>query len=208
MIRRRRLTSKSSSGMSLLEMIVAILMLILFTSVVVSVIELTARFLGKLETGQEVNQQVQDEVSKGVLIDLQEIQVVFDQIVEVLAQPGISKERLLGSNNQQRIAFALGENPVNVCTVPLQRRGTLDLNAAWNLEGPRLRFADFPAGYSVCLWQTGLEEASIKELATDAWPDNNKKAGIYVLQALPEKVDAATLPTRRLFCRPRPYCSG
>ena len=203
-----RLRSKFSSGMSLLEMVVAMMMLILFTSVVVSVLELAARFLGKIDTGKDVNQQISGEVSNGMVIDLQEIQVAFDQIVEVLAQPGISRERLLGMNNQQRIAFALGDNPANVCTTPLKRRGTLDLNVAWNLQGPALKFSDFPAGYGVCLWQTGLQEASIKELATNAWPANNKKAGVYILQALPERADASMLPTRRLFCRPRPYCSG
>ena len=203
-----RVRSKSSSGMSLLEMVVAMLMLILFTSVVVSVLELTARFLGKVESVNDVGQPTQGPTANGVLIDLQEIQVVFDQIVEVLAQPGISKERLLGSNGQRRIAYPLGENPADACTLPLDQKGPLNLNAAWNLSGPELQFSDFPAGYSICVWQTGLVEASIKELATDAWPVNKKKAGIYVLQALPQKLDAATLPTRRLFCRPRPYCSG
>lgn len=32
------------------------------------------------------------------------------------------------------------------------------------------------------------------------------KPGIYLLQALPERLNASTLPTRRLFCRPRPFC--
>ncbi|WP_115125727.1 hypothetical protein [Synechococcus sp. GEYO] len=194
--------------MSLLEMVIAMLMLILFTSVVVSVLELTARFLGEVESGNDVGQPVQDQSANGALIELQEIQVVFDQIVEVLAQPGISKGRLLGASNQRRIAYPLGENPSVACTSPLDRKGLLDLNTAWNLSGPSLRFSDFPAGYSICLWQTSLAEASIKELATNAWPANKKKAGLYVLQALPQKLDAATLPTRRLFCRPRPYCAG
>ena len=69
-----------------------------------------------------------------------------------------------------------------------------------------LNFPDFPAGYSICLWQTSFEEASLQSLATDAWPGNKEKAGLYILQALPDVADAATLPTRRLFCRPRPYC--
>ena len=32
------------------------------------------------------------------------------------------------------------------------------------------------------------------------------KPGIYLLQALPERLSATSLPTRRLFCRPRPFC--
>ena len=30
--------------------------------------------------------------------------------------------------------------------------------------------------------------------------------GLYVLQALPTQLNASTLPVRRLFCRPRPFC--
>ena len=34
----------------------------------------------------------------------------------------------------------------------------------------------------------------------------NDPQGIYLLQALPEQLSSASLPTRRLFCRPRPFC--
>ena len=36
--------------------------------------------------------------------------------------------------------------------------------------------------------------------------ENGTPPGIYVLQALPDRLDASTLPARRLFCRPRPFC--
>ena len=36
--------------------------------------------------------------------------------------------------------------------------------------------------------------------------NNGATPGLYVLQALPTQLNASTLPVRRLFCRPRPFC--
>ena len=185
--------SVSSQGMSLLEMVVAMLMLVMFMAVVVTVLEVSARFSGEMESGQKG--------SNGVLIDHQEIQIGFDQLAQVLSQPGITKERLVGVNlkrGQKKVAFSSTADPDSACAPA----GSNPLEY-WGLPGPSLTF---PSNYRICVWQTGLVEASIKDLATDGWPQNNAKAGIYVFQALPERSDAANLPTRRLFCRPRPYC--
>ena len=189
----RRPYSSASSGMSLLEMVVAMLMLVMFTGVVVAVLELSARFAGETESGGQG--------ANGVLIDHQEIQRGFDQLALVLSQPGITKERLMGLNiqaGQRRIVFPSTEDP-DVACAPADS----DPIAYWGLPGSALKF---PSKYRICVWQTGLIESSIKDLTTDTWPQNQSKAGIYVLQALPERSDAASLPTRRLFCRPRPYC--
>ena len=180
-----------SDGMSLLEMVVAMLMLVMFTGVVVTVLEITARFAG----------EVQGDVttSNGVLIDHQEIQTAFDSLVDVLSQPGLSQVRLEGNvPGKVQIAYPSTADPDQACAPA----GSNPL-AFWGLSGPVL---DFPSSYRICLWQTGLAEASMESLVSPDWPSNNAKPGIYVLQALPERADAATLPTRRVFCRPRPFC--
>ena len=182
---------EASSGMSLLEMVVAMLALVMFTGVVVAVLEVTARF----------SSEVQGDVSKsnGLLIDHQEIQISFDSLVDVLSQSGLSKARLEGNvPGAVRIAYASTSDPDQSC-VPAGANPIL----YWGLSGPAL---DFPANYRICLWQTGLAESSMESLASPDWPNNKAKPGIYVLQALPERADAATLPTRRVFCRPRPFC--
>ena len=189
MIKKIAPVSIFSQGMSLLEVVVAMLMLVMFTGVVVAVLEFSSRFADEMEDGGKG--------SNGVLIEHQEIQILFDQLVEVLSQPGITKERLLGESGSQRVAFSSATEPDKAC-VPARRA-----LAYWKLPGPIL---DFPLGYRICVWQTGLVEASIKDLANDEWPKNNEKAGIYVLQALPRSTGEGRLPTRRLFCRPRPYC--
>ena len=69
-------------GMTLLELLLAVLMLVVFTSVVVMVMEFTFRFLGEAESGD--NNDL--EVSNGVLIDHQEIHLAMDQLVEMSSQ--------------------------------------------------------------------------------------------------------------------------
>lgn len=188
MIGPRRLVHPAASGMSLLEVVVAVALLVTFTGVVVSVLEVTSRFAGEVESGSQG--------TNGVLIDQQEIQLGLDQLAEVLRQPAISKSRLEGKvPGYPRIAFPLSADPDQACAPagsdPLQR---------WRLPGEPL---SFPPGYRICVWSTGLVEASVAALLTNA---AGARAGIYVLQALPERSDAASLPTRRLFCRPRPFC--
>lgn len=176
------------SGMTLLEMLVAMSMLVVFTGVVAMVMEFTIRFLSAAESG-ETNEF---EVSNGVLIDHQQIQLVMDDLVDVLSQPGISKDRLVGNIGNQ-IAFESSSDPEAACA-------SADPVAIWNLPMPSVVI---PPGYRLCLWTTTQVESSLASLLAKA---PGAQPGIYLLQALPERLSATTLPTRRLFCRPRPFC--
>ena len=179
-----------SYGMSLLETVVAMLMLVMFTGVVVAVLEITARFSGEVQG--DVNK------SNGVLIDHQEIQIALDLLVDVLSQPGLSKVRLEGNvPGKGRIAYTSTSDPDQTCAPA----GSNPL-AFWGLTGPVLDFS-LLSHLSVADRLGGIFDG---KPASSDWPKNNAKPGIYVLQALLERVDAATLPTRRVFCRPRPYC--
>ena len=185
--------SSLERGMTLLEVLVAILMLTVFTGVVAVVMEFTFRFLGEAESGEKN----EFEVSNGVLIDHQEIQIVMDQLVEVLSQPGISKERLDGDlEGAAQIAF----DPPNQAVAPSEDCAKGIPVQKWGLPMPEVVI---PPGYWLCLWTTTERESDMSELLADA---DGAQPGIYLLQALPEQVDPATLPTRRLFCRPRPFC--
>lgn len=177
--------------MTLVEMLVSVLMLAVFTGVVAMVMEFTFRFLGAAESGE----RNEFEVSNGVLIDHQEIQLAMDQLVEVLAQPGLSKERLDGEvAGLPQIAFDFKKtNPSVACSL-------IDPVSDWQLPMPTITL---PSGYKLCLWKTTALESPMAELLADA---DGAKPGIYLLQALPESLSASKLPTRRLFCRPRPFC--
>ena len=189
-------------GMTLLEALVAMIMLVVFTGVVALVLQFTLRFFAIAESGEEN----EDGVSNGVLIDHQQIQMAMDDLVEVLSQPGITLERLKGEERcddltisscvactddfdqscHPQIAFDLRTDPQMACPAarPLSQ---------WGLPMPEV---SLPPGYRLCLWETTVLESSLAKA----------KPGLYLLQALPEQLSSTSLPTRRLFCRPRPFC--
>jgi hypothetical protein len=198
------------SGMTVLETLLAIGMLTVFTGVVVMVMQFTFSFFKESESGDK-NEL---EVSNGVLIDHQELHLAMDSLVELLSQPGISRDRLFAQercptgnpppnclkcpdNDKERcypgiqIAFDPGDaQPSEACvSSPV---------ANWGLS-KLMPEVYLPPGYRLCLWTTTEKETN---------PDQYGKsgAGIYLLQALPEQVTPSSLPTRRLFCRPRPFC--
>ena len=196
--------------MTALETLLAIGMLLIFTGVVVMVMQFTVTFFKDAESG------VEDELNfNGVLIDHQELHIVMDSLVELLSQPGISRDRLFaqercpsvnpspsycspcpdnGSDNcylVKQIAFDPDSaQPNEACkTDPVDGWGLSDLMSNVTL----------PPGYRLCLWTTTEKETNLN-------PSGIAVPGIYLLQALPEQLTPSSLPTRRLFCRPRPFC--
>jgi len=179
-------------GMTLLETVMAMTMIVVFTGVVAMVMQLTFRFMAAVEPKDSENPVR----SNGVLIDHAEIHTVMDRLVAVLSQPGISDAVL---EAQGPIAFALGTAPKQACVmgVPDQVSGRhrFELASRWQLPFPLEVF--LPPGYRLCLWRQPVQEG----------PRVNARS-VYVLQALPEQLSALTLPTRRLFCRPRHFCDS
>ena len=191
----------SASGMSVLELLLAVTMMMVFTGVVAAVMEVSLRFMGEAECPVDLigvprcndESTDTDDVANGVVINRQRIEALFDQIEPVLVQPGIHRSRI-GS-----ISGALGDAPSDVCTGD-------GSTTVWtsNDKVPELPILNFPRGYHLCLWKAGLPEASMEQLLDTA--DSSATPGLYVLQALPSQLNAATVPVRRLICRPRPFC--
>ena len=189
----------SASGMSVLELLLAVTMLMVFTGVVAAVMEVTLRFMGEAECPFDVsgvrrcNDENTEDVANGVLIDRQRIEVLFDQLESVLVQPGIHRSRI------EAISGALGDVPSDVCTGD-------GSTSVWtsNDKVPELPVLNFPRGYHLCLWKTDLEEAPMEQLVDTT--NSSATPGLYVLQALPNQLNAGALPVRRLICRPRPFC--
>jgi hypothetical protein len=193
-----KVDDRSSSGMSLLELLLAVAMVMVFTGVVAAVMEVTVRFMGDAECPVDLNgvsrcnDENTEDVANGAAIDQQRIEVLFDQLELALAQPGIHLSQI------EEISGALGD-------LPPQQACTLEATTiSWAAKVPELPVLSFPRGYHICLWRTGLREASMEDLANRF--NSSATPGLYVLQALPTKLNASTLPVRRLFCRPRPFC--
>lgn len=193
--------ASSSSGMSVLELLLAVTMMMVFTGVVAAVMEVSLRFMGEAECPVDLNgvsrcndeSTETDDIANGVLIDRLRIEALFDQIEPVLVQPGIHRSRI------DSISGTLGDAPSDVCTGD-------GSTSVWtsNEKVPELPVLNFPRGYHLCLWKTGPQEASIEQLLDDT--NSSAMPGLYVLQALPAQLNAATLPVRRLICRPQPFC--
>lgn len=74
------------SGMTVLELLLAIAMFVVFTGVVVMVMQFTLRFFSAAESGKPNKLGAFD----GVLIDHGKLHIAMDAFVEVLSQPGVS----------------------------------------------------------------------------------------------------------------------
>ena len=169
----------SQGGMTLLELLIAVLMLMTFTSVVVMVMEFSLRFLGDIDlTEEEMNDP--DANANGVLIDHAEARYSMDKLVQVLSQPRVSKAEL---TNIFSGANRCSSNPITDWSLPAMLK--IDPMSMPKVYSP-------PLGYEFCL-------SSILH--------SSGNTDIYMLQALPkDPPDLSRLPVRRLFCRPRPFC--
>lgn len=166
-----------NAGMTLVEVIVALLMLVAFGSAFVAVTEFTSRFMRESEGGLSGSQ--------GLLVDQHVLQVAMDQLVDILQQPGLTLQDLQRIEKKGCVF-----DPIS---------GNLDAESgSWGLPGAAITA---PPGYQFCLHSTSLAESSMENLL-----NQSGKPGIYVIQALPEASSAASLPARRLFCRPKPFC--
>jgi prepilin-type N-terminal cleavage/methylation domain-containing protein len=160
-------------GMTLVEVMIAMMLLVAFMGVYVAATTFINRVLGESEKVLPGSQ--------GLLVDQHLLQTAMDRLADTLAQPGI---------DQSEIAAIITSG----CTY--------DPVGSWSLPGSR---PDLPPGYRICLRSTSLSESPISQLLDrSAFPQ--AKAGIYVLHALPDEVSATTLQSRRLLCRPKPFC--
>lgn len=164
------------SGMTILELLLATTMLVVFTGVVVMVMQFTFRFFKSAEP----KSQAKLLGSGGVLVDHGQLHIAMDALVEVLSQPGVSLNNIAFSQSFKPNSTLCTETPVTTWSMSQ----LLDENEIHDL---------IPPGYHLCLYETTEKE-------TPTSP------GIYLLQALPDQVRPSSLPTRRLFCRPRPLC--
>ena len=172
------------NGMTLPEVIVALLMMTTFTSLFAVVMQFIARFYEGDEKRTVVYQQ-------GFMLNESVINLAFDRWSRILSQPGYSQEDIL------ELASKNG--------------GCTSLPASlWNIPG--IEEQSLPKGYIYCIKQASKMEESIQKDLYSA--ENDAKSGIYMLFAKPVdtngrlNVSKEHIPVRRLFCRPKPYCTS
>ena len=186
----RNSSQSISSGMTVLELLLAVTMLLVFTGVVVMVSGTLFRFLTPVVQGTGSGSLR----SNGLLIDQTELRAIMQSLVSLLEQPGISREQLLG-----KIAYPQSTDPDQACVV--------DPIRGWNLPLATGSIPALPPGYRLCVWTTSIQEATTQQLlAGEVSPAVEASPGVYVMQALPEQLTTSHLPSRLLFCRPKPFC--
>ena len=181
MIKPFQCQQKDLSGMTLLEMMIAIAMLVIFTGVVASALSFTQQFFRQSATLEGSDTLLSSIGSNGLLADQHQLQLAMDQLIVQLEQPALSRDDIEEISGIKHCS----DDPVN----------------AWGLMGPSLLLPQQSRKrYRICLETTPLREPTLDDLL------NGQLPGIYILQALPDQLDASTLPSRQLFCRPRPFC--
>ncbi len=113
------------------------------------------------------------------LSDYNTLLIKLDKMSNILSQPGYSIEELT------------------------KLRCTGKPYHDWNLPGPDVPLT--PSGYNICLKaSTSMNESPLSSLISSP---SKAKPGLYILYAIPVKgISGESLPVRRVFCRPQPYC--
>ena len=168
---------KNSEGMTLPELVLAVMMLVAFTGITIMVSAYTSRFFQPLnEEAKEEYINSEKELSDKIN-DHAQINKSFDSIIEILSEPGIDKNFIIS---------------LKCTSLP---------SLEWNI--PSIDTKAIPRSYKICIKPTSITESDYSELAND----DGGTPGIYILYSKPENgVSVNSTPVRRIFCRPKPFC--
>ena len=166
----------NNKGMSLPELVLAVLMLTAFTGITVMVTEFTSRFFQPLneEAKEEYissNQELSD-----LLNDHSLINNTFDSIIEILSEPGIDKNFILN---------------LKCTSLP---------SLEWSI--PSIDTKAIPKSYKICIKPTTLSESDYSELANG----EGKPGIYILYSTPDQGISVKATPIRRIFCRPKPFC--
>ena len=166
----------NSEGMTLPELVLAVLMLVAFTGITIMVTEYTSRFF------QPLNEEAKEEYisSNKDLSDMlnhhSQINNAFDSIIEILSEPGINKNFILDLK----------------CTaLP---------SLEWGI--PSIDTKAIPKSYKICIKPTILSESNYSQLANA----EGKPGIYILYSKPENGVSVNATPVRRIFCRPKPFC--
>ena len=166
----------NNRGMTLPELVLAILMLTAFTAVTVLVTEFTSRFF------QPLNEEAKEEFISSnkelsdILNDHSQINSAFDSIIEILSEPGIDRNFILN---------------LECTSLP---------SLEWGI--PSIDTKAIPKSYKICIKPTSLSESNYTQLANA----EGKPGIYILFSKPENGVSVNATPVRRIFCRPKPFC--
>ena len=166
----------NNDGMTLPELILAVLMLTAFTGITVMVTAYISRFF------QPLNEEARDEYISSnkelsdKLNDHNKINKAMDSVIEILSQPGIDRNFILN---------------LECTSLP---------SLEWNI--PSIDTEAIPKSYKICIKPTSLSESNYSALAND----EGKPGIYILYSKPENGVSVNSTPIRRIFCRPKPFC--
>ncbi len=181
---------KDEKGMSLVEMIISVMLLSIFLTIYSGFVGISSRF-----SGEEIS-NVKN--SNGLIIEHHKLYLTLDKYSEILSQPAVSLSEI--NNIKQLTSGSLpagcSYSPVIEWSLPLSQEPI-----------PGESWKPSNAGYAICLKSTSIYESTLQDLVSKSKGINiTAQPGIYFLIALPNAVSINTLPVRKMFCRPDPFC--
>jgi len=166
----------NNKGMTLPELVLAILMLTAFTAVTVLVTEFTSRFFQPLNEEAKEEFITSNKELSDMLNDHSQINSAFDSIIEILAEPGIDKNFILN---------------LECTSLP---------SLEWGI--PSIDTKAIPKSYKICLKPTSLSESSYSKLSSG----EGKPGIYILYSKPDNGISVNAIPIRRIFCRPKPFC--
>ena len=165
-----------NKGMTLPELILAVLMLTAFTGITVMVTAYISRFFQPLNEEAKEEYISADKELSDKLNDHNKINKALDSVIEILSEPGIEKSFILN---------------LKCTSLP-----SLD----WNI--PSIDSAAIPKSYKICVKPTSLSESNYSKLANA----EGKPGIYILYSKPENGVSVNSTPIRRIFCRPKPFC--
>ena len=166
----------NNKGMTLPELILAVLMLTTFTGITVMVTEFTARFFQPLNEEAKEEYISSNKEFSDVLNHYSQINNAFDSIIEILSEPGIDKNFVFN---------------LKCTSMP---------SLEWNI--PSIDTKAIPKSYKICIKPTTLTESNYSDLSNA----NGKPGIYILYSKPENGVTINATPVRRIFCRPKPFC--
>ena len=166
----------NNKGMTLPELVLAILMLTAFTAVTVLVTEFTSRFFQPLNEEAKEEYISSNKELSDMLNDHSQINSAFDSIIEIFSEPGIDKNFILN---------------LECTSLP---------SLEWGI--PSIDTEAIPKSYKICIKPTSLSESNYTELANA----EGKPGIYILFSKPENGVSVNATPVRRIFCRPKPFC--
>ena len=166
----------NNEGMTLPELILAMLMLTAFSAVTVMVTQFTARFFQPLNEEAKEEYISSEKELNDMLNNHSKINSTFDSIIEILSEPGVDKNFILN---------------LKCTSLP---------SLEWGI--PSIDTEAIPKSYKICIKPTTLSESNYSQLANS----EGKPGIYILYSKPENGVSVNATPLRRIFCRPKPFC--